>query len=76
MQRAFLTDVSVEYGVDMRDANLTDVAGISNRELDQTGGSPQLNGATMPNGQKYEEWREKCPKPTKACLNDGLIKVI
>ena len=35
-------------------ANLNDASGITDEELDQQAAS--LEGATMPNGQKYEEW--------------------
>jgi uncharacterized protein YjbI with pentapeptide repeats len=40
-------------GADLTDANLTDVSGITNEELEQQ--AETLEGATMPNGQKYEE---------------------
>ena len=35
-------------------ANLSETEGIANEELDQQAKS--LKGATMPNGQKYEDW--------------------
>jgi uncharacterized protein YjbI with pentapeptide repeats len=41
-------------GADLRGADLRDARGITNGELDQQAGS--LEGATMPNGQKYEVW--------------------
>jgi uncharacterized protein YjbI with pentapeptide repeats len=46
-------------GADLRDAilsgaNLNSATGITNEELEQQASS--LEGATMPNGQKYEEW--------------------
>jgi hypothetical protein len=40
--------------VDLRRANLCGATGITNEELEQQASS--LEGATMPNGQKYEEW--------------------
>ncbi len=39
---------------DLTYANLTEAEGITNEELDQQASS--LEDATMPNGQKYEEW--------------------
>jgi uncharacterized protein YjbI with pentapeptide repeats len=39
---------------DLTFANLTDAEGITNEELDQQASS--LEDATMPNGQKYEDW--------------------
>jgi uncharacterized protein YjbI with pentapeptide repeats len=38
----------------LRDANLSGAEGITNQELEQQAAS--LKGATMPNGQKYEDW--------------------
>jgi uncharacterized protein YjbI with pentapeptide repeats len=46
--------------VDLRGANLRGIKGITNEELEQQARS--LQGATMPNGQRYEDWlkdREK-----------------
>ena len=42
---------------DLTFANLTDAEGITNEELDQQAAS--LEDATMPNGQKYEDWLEE-----------------
>jgi uncharacterized protein YjbI with pentapeptide repeats len=39
-------------GADLSDADLTDATGVSNEQLEQQASS--LEGATMPNGQKYE----------------------
>jgi uncharacterized protein YjbI with pentapeptide repeats len=39
---------------DFRGANLSGAIGATNEELEQQAAS--LEGATMPNGQKYEEW--------------------
>ena len=39
---------------DLRGANLSEALGITNEELEQQAAS--LEGATMPNGQKYEDW--------------------
>ena len=39
---------------DLREANLSNAQGITNEELEQQALS--LEGATMPNGQKYEDW--------------------
>jgi uncharacterized protein YjbI with pentapeptide repeats len=41
-------------GANLSGANLTDASGITNEELDQQAKS--LKGATMPNGQQYEDW--------------------
>jgi hypothetical protein len=51
------TDLS---GANLEQADMSNVKGMSNRDLEQQAAS--LEGATMPNGQKYEEWlkdREK-----------------
>jgi uncharacterized protein YjbI with pentapeptide repeats len=40
----------------LRDADLTGCRGISNEQLEKQASS--LEGATMPNGQKYEDWLE------------------
>ncbi len=39
---------------DLSGANLSEALGITNEELEQQAES--LEGATMPNGQKYEDW--------------------
>jgi hypothetical protein len=39
---------------DLRDADLSGVIGINNAQLEYLAFS--LEGATMPNGQKYEDW--------------------
>jgi hypothetical protein len=39
---------------DLREANLRNAQGITNEQLEQQALS--LEGATMPNGQKYEDW--------------------
>src|SRR5215208_7814656 len=41
-------------GANLRGANLSDAQGITSEELDQQATS--LKGATMLNGQKYEDW--------------------
>jgi len=41
-------------GADLRGANLQGIKGIINEELERQAGL--LEGTTMPNGQKYEEW--------------------
>ena len=41
-------------GSDLSGANLNNAQGITNEELEQQ--SSSLEGATMPNGQKYEDW--------------------
>src|SRR5215208_2631945 len=41
-------------GADLRDANLIGADGITNAELEQQ--TVSLEGADMPNGQKYEDW--------------------
>jgi hypothetical protein len=42
-------------GAYLREADLTHVEGVTNEELDQ---QALLEDATMPNGQKYEDWRK------------------
>jgi uncharacterized protein YjbI with pentapeptide repeats len=42
-------------GADLTDADLTDAKGMSNEELERQ--ADALEGAIMPNGQKYEVWR-------------------
>jgi Pentapeptide repeats (8 copies) len=41
-------------GADLQGADLVQAKGLTNEELEQQAKS--LEGATMPNGQKYEEW--------------------
>ena len=41
-------------GADLIEADLSGAEGITNEELEQQAAS--LEGATMPNGQKYEDW--------------------
>jgi hypothetical protein len=41
-------------GADLSGANFTDAEGVTNEELELQADS--LKGATMPNGQKYEDW--------------------
>jgi hypothetical protein len=41
-------------GADLRGTNLKDAKGVSNEQLQQQ--AVALEGATMPNGQKYEDW--------------------
>jgi uncharacterized protein YjbI with pentapeptide repeats len=43
-------------GADLTNANLINATGITNKELEQQASS--LEGTTMPNGQKYAEWRK------------------
>jgi hypothetical protein len=43
-------------GADLRGANLKDAKGVSNERLQQQ--TKYLKGATMPNGQTYEDWLE------------------
>jgi len=42
-------------GADLREADLGHTKGVSNEQLSA---ARSLEGATMPNGQKYEEWRK------------------
>jgi hypothetical protein len=53
LHRADLTDADLS-DADLSDAHLTDASGITNEELEQQ--AETLEGATMPNGQKYEDW--------------------
>jgi hypothetical protein len=52
----------------MERANLEGVRGITNEELDEQGAF--LTGATMPNGQKYEEWLKSKDRESDV-PNDG-----
>jgi hypothetical protein len=55
---AYLRHADLPYadlrGADLSDADLRYAEGITNEELEQQAAS--LKGATMPNGQKYEDW--------------------
>jgi hypothetical protein len=58
LSRANLTDADLTGAV-LTDANLTEAKGWTKEQLSTAG---SLEGATMPNGQKYEDWlkdREK-----------------
>jgi hypothetical protein len=46
----------------------TDATGITNEQLEQQGST--LEGATMPNGQKYEDWI-KSKNREEGGKNDG-----
>ena len=50
---AFLDKADLS-GAFFQDTNLNGATGVSNEELEKQALS--LKGATMPNGQKYEEW--------------------
>jgi len=45
---------TVMRGANLSWANLSGAIGITEEELEQQ--TESLRGATMPNGQKYEEW--------------------
>jgi uncharacterized protein YjbI with pentapeptide repeats len=47
-------DDAILVGANLSEANLSGVKGITDEELEQQAFS--LEGATMPNGQKYEDW--------------------
>jgi uncharacterized protein YjbI with pentapeptide repeats len=51
-----LADLSRAYlrGANLREADLAEAEGITNEELEQQ--AETLDRATMPNGQKYEDW--------------------
>src|SRR5215217_316711 len=53
LSRASLTEANLSDAV-LSGANLSGAKGITNEELEQQASS--LEGATMPNGQKYEDW--------------------
>jgi uncharacterized protein YjbI with pentapeptide repeats len=55
LNRANLSKANLRYA-DLSGADLRGAVGITNEELEQQAKS--LKGATMPNGQKYEDWRE------------------
>jgi hypothetical protein len=54
---AFFTDADLKdanlEGANLEGANLHGARGVTNEELEQ---QASLEGATMPNGQKYEDW--------------------
>ena len=52
---AYLEDANLS-GADLRGADLRDVQGVTNEKLEQQ--ARFLKDATMPDGQKYEEWRK------------------
>ena len=55
LRQVFLYDAADNLSdADLSDAHLTDASGITNEELEQQAES--LEGATMPDGQKYEDW--------------------
>jgi uncharacterized protein YjbI with pentapeptide repeats len=53
LSRTVLEDADLS-AADLRDADLSGAVGITAEELEQE--SRFLEGATMPNGQKYEDW--------------------
>jgi uncharacterized protein YjbI with pentapeptide repeats len=53
LTKANLTDAKLK-GADLTSANLIHAVGITEEHLDEQAAS--LEGATMPNGQKYEDW--------------------
>ena len=64
---ANLSDANLR-GANLNDANLNDASGITNEKLEQQAAS--LEGATMPNGQKYENWL-KSKNRKEGGKNDG-----
>jgi uncharacterized protein YjbI with pentapeptide repeats len=56
LRNASLTDA------DLSDADLGEARGVTNEELKQQ--AETLEGATMPNGQKYEDWLKDREAPT------------
>jgi uncharacterized protein YjbI with pentapeptide repeats len=56
-------------GANLSGANLTGATGVTNKELAQQASS--LEGATMPNGQKYEEWIKDRESRKEDGENDG-----
>jgi uncharacterized protein YjbI with pentapeptide repeats len=55
LSRADLSGANLSEA-NLNEANLSNVKGVTNEELEQQAGS--LKGATMPNGQLYEDWRK------------------
>jgi uncharacterized protein YjbI with pentapeptide repeats len=53
LSEVFLSGANLRLAY-LRDADLSGVAGVTNEELEQQASS--LEGTTMPNGQKYEDW--------------------
>jgi len=56
-------------GASLSRANLSRAEGITNEELDQQAAS--LEGAHMPNGQKYEDWIKEKESRAEAGQNSG-----
>jgi uncharacterized protein YjbI with pentapeptide repeats len=52
LQSADLTGAALQ-SADLASADLTDAKGWTTKQLDE---AKSLKGATMPNGQKYEDW--------------------
>jgi uncharacterized protein YjbI with pentapeptide repeats len=53
----------------LRDADLSDAIGFTEEQLE--GEARTLKGATMPNGQKYEDWRDDSGDRTEDGENSG-----
>ena len=46
------------FALDLSYANLRNVKGVTNEELEYQ--TATIEDATMPNGQKYEDWLKSC----------------
>jgi len=55
LEEANMVGANISPGTNLNDTNLTGVLVRSNKELAETSA---LEGATMPDGQKYEDWRK------------------
>jgi uncharacterized protein YjbI with pentapeptide repeats len=53
LRRASLSGANLQ-GADLGGANLSSARGITNEDLERQ--TYRFKGATMPNGQKYEDW--------------------
>jgi uncharacterized protein YjbI with pentapeptide repeats len=54
LQQQALLREATKRGADLSGANLSEASGISYKRLERQAAS--LKDATMPNGQKYEDW--------------------
>src|ERR687890_500234 len=68
LSRSVLDNANLSNAV-LDNANLGGADGITNEELEQQASS--LEGATMPNGQKYEDWLKDREKRQQDRENDG-----
>jgi hypothetical protein len=73
LERAYLGEADLKEtklsGADLSGADLTDAKGVTNQELERQ--ALRIEGATMPDGQKYEDWLKSKDRAENG-KNDGL----